>query len=111
MVAGLLSLLFMAALQLGFALHIRNTLIADATEGARRGARADSTPADGAGRTRELIRTGLSDRFAADVTAERQVVDGIAIIQVRVQAPLPLVGPFGPDGAVTVHGRAYAEGQ
>lgn len=111
MMAGLLSLLFLAALQLGIALHIRNTLIADATEGARRGARADSSPAAGADRTRELIRTGLSDRFASDVTAERQVVDGVAIVSVRVRAPLPLLGPFGPSEAVTVHGRAFAEAQ
>ena len=50
MVAGLLSLLFLAVFQLGLALHIRNTLIACASEGARYGARADATPGDGEAR-------------------------------------------------------------
>jgi len=47
MVSGLLSLLFLAVFQLGLALHIRNTLISCASEGARYGARADATPQDG----------------------------------------------------------------
>ena len=42
MVAGLLSLLFLAVFQLGLALHIRNTLISCASEGARYGARANA---------------------------------------------------------------------
>lgn len=109
LVAGLLSLLFMAALQLGLALHVRNTLIADASEGARRGARADSSPADGVARTQELIRSGLSDSYADHVSAQRRVVDGMPVVEVEVRAPLPLIGTFGPGGALTVHGRALAE--
>ena len=35
LVSGLVSLLFLAVLQVGLALHIRNTLIACASEGAR----------------------------------------------------------------------------
>ena len=49
--------IFLAVFQLGLALHIRNTLIACASEGARYGARADATPADGERRARELIRS------------------------------------------------------
>ena len=37
LVSGLVSLLFLAVLQVGLALHIRNTLIACASEGARYG--------------------------------------------------------------------------
>ena len=111
MVAGLLSLLFVTALQLGLALHVRNTLIADAAEGARRGARADSTPAEGAARARELIRAGLADSYASDVTAGRRVVDGMTVVEVEIRAPLPLVGTFGPGGGLTVHGHALVEQQ
>ena len=46
MVSGLLSLLFVAVLQVGLALHVRNTLISCASEGARLGARAGSGPGD-----------------------------------------------------------------
>lgn len=111
LIAGMLSLLFLAALQLGLALHIRNTLIASAAEGARYGARSGSTPADGAERARELIRESLSDRYAGNVTAARAEVGGVAVVEVRATAPLPLVGPFGPADVVSVKADAFAEDQ
>ncbi len=111
MVAGLVSLLFLAACQLGFALHVHNTATAHAIEGARHGARADATPAQGAERTRELLRASLADRYAEHVSAQRTVVGGVAVVEVRVEAPLPLVGPWGPAETVQVSGRAFAEAQ
>ncbi|MEO8851436.1 MAG: TadE/TadG family type IV pilus assembly protein, partial [Allobranchiibius sp.] len=59
MVGGLLVLLFLAAFQVGFSLFVRNTLIADAAEGARHGARVNETPATGAQRARELIGSSM----------------------------------------------------
>lgn len=112
MVSGLVTLFFLAAVQLGFSLYVRNTLIAHAAEGARLGARADATPADGVDRARMLIRTSLRDSYANSVTAARTTTDnGVTVVQVRVVAPLPVLGPFGPAGELTVSGRAYAEDQ
>lgn len=111
MVSVLVVMLFMAAFQLGFALHVRNTLIAHAAEGARYGARADSSPGQGAARTRQLIDTSLSHRFARNVTASRSVEGGVEIVRVRVVAPMPVFGPFGPSNQITVSGRAFAEDQ
>jgi len=111
MVAGLLSLLFLAVFQLGLALHIRNTLIASASEGARYAARANATLPDGEGRTRELIMRILPARYADKVTATTTEVDGIQVVQVRIQAPLPVLGPLGPDGALSVQARAFSERQ
>src|SRR5450756_982245 len=93
MVSGLLSLLFLAVFQLGLALHIRNTLISCASEGARYGAPANATPQDGVARARQLIRASLSARYADNVTATTTTVDGIQVMQVRIQAPLPVLGP------------------
>lgn len=104
-------MLFLAALQLGVALHIRNTLIAGAAEGARYGARVHSSPAEGAGRARDLIAASLSERYARHVTAVRTVSGGVAVVEVRATAPLPLVGPFGPSGGLTVRAQAFAEVQ
>lgn len=109
MVSGLVLLMFLAAFQVGYALHVRNTLIANAAEGARYGARADAAPTEGAERTRRLIRAGLRDSFAQDVSAQRLTQDGVPIVRVRVVAPLPVLGPFGPSGRLEVAGRAYAE--
>ena len=111
MVAGLLSLLFLAVFQLGLALHIRNTLISCASEGARYGARANATPQEGVARASELITRSLPDRYARDVTATTATVDGIQVLQIRIQAPLPVLGPLGPDRVLSVQARAFSEKQ
>ena len=111
MVAGLLSLLFLAVFQLGLALHIRNTLISSASEGARYGARANALPQDGRDRTRELITAILPARYAENVGVTTPKVDGIQVVQVRIQAPLPVLGPLGPGRALSVQARAFSENQ
>jgi Flp pilus assembly protein TadG len=111
MVAGLLSLLFVAVFQLGLALHIRNTLISCASEGARYGARAGATPQDGVDRAGQLIRASLPGRYADNVTAESPMVDGISVLLIRVEAPLPVLGPLGPDRVLSVRARAFEEKQ
>jgi len=111
MVAGLLSLMFLAVFQLGLALHIRNTLISSASEGARYGARADATLQDGEGRTRELVMNILPARYAENVFATTTTVDGIQVVQVRIRAPLPVLGPLGPDRVLSVQARAFSERQ
>ena len=111
MVAGLLSLLFLAIFQLGLALHIRNTLIACASEGARYGARADATPKDGAARARELIRASLSSGYAEHITSETTTVKGITVVVLHIDAPLPVIGPLGPDRLLRIQARAFSEGQ
>ncbi|NHN56451.1 pilus assembly protein [Calidifontibacter sp. DB0510] len=111
MVSALLVVLFLAAFQVGFALYVRNNLTAFAAEGARYGARADSSPAQGAERARSLISAGLSGRYASNVSADQVSENGARVVRVTVRAPIPVIGPFGPQGALTVTGRAYAEGQ
>ncbi|HYN30250.1 MAG TPA: TadE/TadG family type IV pilus assembly protein [Dermatophilaceae bacterium] len=111
LVSTLVLVLLVAVLQLGLALHIRNTLISCASEGARLGARADSTPAAGAARTRELAAASLSPRFARDVSAVVTTAGGVEVVAVRVRAPLPVIGLLGPDGDLAVVGRAFRERQ
>jgi len=111
MVSGLVSVLFVAVFQVGLALHVRNTLISCASEGARVGARAGGEPADGVARTRQLIGQSMSPRFAQDVTADVVVVDGVQVVAVRVTAPLPVLGPLGPDRTLDVVGHAFLEDQ
>jgi Flp pilus assembly protein TadG len=109
LVGVLLTFLFLALLQLGLALYVRNTLVASAAEGARYGANADRTPADGAAVTRELIRDSLADSFAGDVTSGTETVDGVVTVVVRVQARLPVFGLLGPPRAISVRGHAFEE--
>lgn len=115
LVGTLLTLLFVAVVQVGLVVHVRNTLVDCAAEGARWGARADRTPQDGAARARELVAAelsaGFADRLGSGVSAA--VVDrgGVQVVEVQITAPLPLVGLVGPGGGLTVSGHAFDERQ
>ena len=109
LVGGLTTLVFVAVLQLGLALHVRATLVDCVAEGARYGALADRSAEDGADRARELIGISLNPRFAQDVRTERVMVDGLDVVRVEATSPLPLVGMLGP-ATLTVDGHALVEG-
>ena len=109
LVGALLTLVFVGIVQLGLVLHVRNTLIDCAAEGARYGAFADRTPQQGAQRTRDLITMSLSPRYARDVRAGRADVAGIPTVEITVVAPLPVIGLLGPARILTVSGHGMQE--
>jgi hypothetical protein len=41
----------------------------------------------------------------------RTTAAGVQVVEVTVTAPVPVVGLVGPSGTLTVHGRAFQEGQ
>jgi len=109
MVAALLTVLTLSVLQLGLALHVRNTVLDAAAEGARYGALADNTLADGAARTRDLITTAIGVGYARDVTVTSQRYREHPAVSVTVRAPLPLIGLIGLDDGLEVTGHAAKE--
>lgn len=109
MVGALLTMLTLSVLQLGFALHIRNTVIDAAAEGARFAALADNQLSDGVTRTKDIIATALSAGYAQDVTAGRGEFRGHPVVIITVHAPLPLLGFAGIENALDVSGRAVLE--
>ncbi len=111
MVSVLVLVVVLAVVQLGLALHARNTLISCASEGARYGARADAVPGQAVARTQELVSASLSPRYARAVTSRQAVVDGVRVVEVRVVAPVPVIGLLGPQGRIDVVGRAFLEEQ
>ncbi|MET3903734.1 TadE/TadG family type IV pilus assembly protein [Paenarthrobacter sp. 4246] len=106
LVGALLTLFFMAIVQLTLVLHVRNTLIDAAASGARYGALADRTPADARARTAELIHSALNSDFSGDIVCSDVIVDGASTLEVTVKAPLPVVGLIGPRGLLEVKGHA-----
>jgi Flp pilus assembly protein TadG len=108
LVSVLLLGLFLSVVQLGFALYVRNTLVACAADGARYAANADRSPADGARKARELIRRSLPDRFAEDIAAGYEPGSDTVFVQVR--AALPLLGPWGVPRRMVLRGHALEEG-
>ena len=109
MVVSLLTVLILSVMQLALALHIRNTVLDAASEGARFATLAGNTPADGSLRTRDLISAALGGRFAVEVSASIEDVDGVSIVLMRVRAPLPLLGLLGPQDGLEVTGHGAME--
>jgi len=109
LVSVLLTTLALAVVQLALALHVRNTVIDAAAEGARYAALADNTLADGEERTRMLISTALGAAYARDIAGSYGRTAGFPSAEVHVTTPLPLAGLLGPDRAMEVVGRAAVE--
>ena len=101
--------LFLGLLQVALVLHVRNTLTAAASEGARYAATIDRPPAAGAARTRAQISQALAGRFARHVVARPALIDGAPGVEVDVTADVPPLGIWGPALRITVSGHAVEE--
>jgi Flp pilus assembly protein TadG len=101
--------LVLGILQVALVLHVRNTLTAAASEGARYAATADRPVEAGAVRTRQQISGALAARFARQVSARPDTVLGAQGVRVDVVAEVPPLGLWGPAVRLTVSGRAVEE--
>ena len=109
LVMVLLVPLVLGIAQVALVLHVRNTLAAAASEGARASAPVGASPADGAARTRSMIRQALDDRYATDVSSRWTTVAGLPGAEVQVRTRVPALGLFGPSVPLTVRGHAIRE--
>lgn len=105
LVGGLLTLLTVAVLQLALAVYVRNVVHDAAVEGAFHAALADTTLAEGAARTRDLIGRAVATSYADDVTA----VERGETVRVTVRTTLPLLGLWGSPRALEVTAHAPTE--
>lgn len=108
MVAGLLTLVVVAVMQLALALHVRNTVLDAAAEGARYAALAGVGIDGGIERTEDLIATALGDGFEVHTSGSFAEFSGQPVIEISVTAPLPLLGLLGPT-SLEVSGHAAVE--
>ena len=103
--------LFLGILQVALVLHVRNTLTAAASDGARYGATRGHTPSDAIDRTRQQIAGALSGRFTERLSADVEDVDGTPMVVVRAEADVPALGLWGPAVHLEVAGHAVQEPQ
>jgi Flp pilus assembly protein TadG len=101
--------LVLGLVQVALVMHVRNTLTAAATEGARYAATVDRQPQDGVVRTRAQIAGAIADRFADRITAADTMVDGVPTVEVRVRASVPPLGLWGPGVSLEVVGHGVRE--
>ncbi|VXB55198.1 TadE-like family protein [Arthrobacter sp. 9AX] len=109
LVGSLLTLFFLAIIQLTLVLHIRNTLIDAAASGARYGTLADRGAADAEERTRSLIQKALNPGFAEHVSTSEVNYQGLRTLEVTVRAPMPVIGLIGPRDLLEVKGHAAVQ--
>lgn len=109
LVSVLLVILALGIAQLGLAIHVRNTLVACAAEGARLAANADRDVADGVEHTRRLIATALSPSMVGEVRGAQLAGPAGQDVRIDVTTTLPLVGLAGPGRSLSVSARAVEE--
>jgi hypothetical protein len=109
MVGAILTVLTVSVLQLALALHVRNTVLDSASEGARFAALADNSPADGILRCRTLITTAIGAGYATDIRASSGTWMGHPAVTITVRTTLPVIGLLGVGGALEVSGHAAIE--
>lgn len=109
LVGALLTALTLGVLQLGLAAYVRNVVHDAAVEGAFVAALADTSLAEGAARTRDIVARTVGAEYAADVDVRESAELGHPTIVVRVRAVLPLVGLLGAPRALEVTAHAPVE--
>ncbi len=97
--------------QIALVLHVRNTMVAAASDGARSAASLGAGPADAQARAREVIRTTLADRFADSVVAREAQIDGVSTVEVRIEGSVPPLGLWGPGVSVEAVGHAVRQAE
>ena len=106
MVGSLLTMFFLAIIQLTLVLHVRNTLIEAAASGARYGTLSDRVASDAEERAAMLIGTALNSDFAQDISTTEVTFRGLRTLEVTIKAPMPVIGLIGPRDLLEVKGHA-----
>lgn len=109
LVGALLTVLTLGVLQFGLAAYVRNVVHDAAVEGAFHAALADTTLAEGAARTRDIVSRTVGAEYATDVEVSESSALGHPTVVVRVRAVLPLIGLLGAPRALEVSAHAPVE--
>ncbi|MBB2974728.1 Flp pilus assembly protein TadG [Microbacterium endophyticum] len=109
LVGLMLTALTLAVLQFGLAVYVRNVVHDAAVDGAYHAALADTTTAEGAQRTRDIVSRTIGAGYAADVSVREEISTGNPTVVVSVRTTMPIIGLFGIAGTWEVSGRAPIE--
>lgn len=109
LVGALLTVLTLGVVQLALAVYVRNVIHDAAVEGAFHAALADTTLAEGVGRTRTIVARAVGDGYARDVAIVEESEVGGPVIRVTVRTTLPLLGLLGVQHALEVTAHAPVE--
>ena len=88
---------------------VRNVVAYAAAEGAHLSAVADQGPIAGQRRAVEVVHQVLGRRFVVRATGFTQTINGTPMSAMRVEAPLPVLGPWLGAGSIAATGHALLE--
>lgn len=108
LVVPLVVLLTVAVLQVALVLHVRSALTSAAGEAARAAALAGSDPGAARRRVSTLLDGSIAGATVRTVQARTATEGGLPVVEVRIEATLPLLGLLGPPD-LTVEGHAFRE--
>lgn len=109
LVASMMTTLVLAVLQLAYGIFVANVCRDAALEGAHYAALADVNDREGGDRARALISRAVGQQFAGDVSVTRSSTGSDAWVRVTVRTAIPLLGPIGIPGTLTVTAHAPSE--
>lgn len=109
LVGVMLTALTLGVLQLGLGIYVRNVVHDAAVEGAYHAALADTSLADGADRTSQIVSRTVGAAYADQVVATETASFGYPAVEVTVRAPLPVIGLIGLPGSMEVSAHAPVE--
>ncbi|MDY2940730.1 MAG: TadE family protein [Varibaculum sp.] len=103
--------LTLALLQVGYAGHVRATMVAVSGEAARRVALVGGTPEEGRARIEHLMVQLLPGAQQPKMDVQVSSVRGREIVTVKLRAAVPIIGPWGVPGTLETSARAFREPQ
>lgn len=109
LVGTLLTVLTLGVLQLALAVYVRNVVHDAAVEGAYHAALADTTPAEGAERSRTVITQAIGSAYTGDIVVGTSNTGGHETVVVRIRTSLPVIGLIGLPYALEVEAHAPLE--
>lgn len=109
MVASLVMLFFFVVLQVAFALYTKNMLVDAAVSGARYGTLYNNSVADAHSRTAQLIQQSMPYGYDAEISVTTIQQNNTEILEVSVNGPLPLIGPWGVPQTLSGKGQAVIQ--
>lgn len=101
--------LVLAIIQVALLTYVRTALAGAASEGAAYGATAGRGPDDAVARTRSRLAGVIGASRLGAIGATTVQRDGVAFIEVRVEATVSALGPWAPGIRTRVTGHAVVE--
>ena len=106
LVAVLVMAVTAALLQLTLSLYVRNILADAASDAARHAALVGASDAEANARVQQLCQGALRANYPTKSEVSHLQRGSVSLVQVKVSAPLPVIGLWSPTGSVVVRGHA-----